>query len=71
MSVSEEGYKLRRNFAKYLAKAYLQDPLHIAVECDTLLDRTGELLGYVREEAAELKKSLRPSTMNQGKEGEE
>lgn len=47
-----EAYRLRRRMAKYLAQAYIDDPVRIAEDCDTLIDPTGELLGMVREEAA-------------------
>jgi len=51
----DETYKLRRNFAKYLATDYLENPLRIADICDTQIDPTGKLLGYVREEAEQLR----------------
>jgi hypothetical protein len=47
--------KLRKNYACYLASMYNSFPTRIAEICDTELDPTGELLGYVREEAAALK----------------
>jgi hypothetical protein len=46
---------LRKNFARYLAPMYLENPIKIACDCDEDLDRTGALLGYVRLEAAKLK----------------
>ncbi len=52
--VMGESRKLRRNFAKYLAEYYEDSPVEVAALCDEQLDRTGELLGYVREEAAAL-----------------
>lgn len=51
---SDEATLLRKNFAKFLAPLYVKDPYKIAEECDERIDRTGVLLGYVREEAAKL-----------------
>lgn len=50
-----EADLLRRRFAKYLAPAYLENPLKIANICDEELDCTGTLLGFVRDEARQLK----------------
>lgn len=49
--MTSEATILRRNFARYLVPAYLKNPTHIAELCDEMLDRTGTLLGYLREEA--------------------
>ena len=46
-----EAKTLRKNFAKYLAPIYEKDRTAIAILCDEQLDKTGNLLGYVREEA--------------------
>lgn len=43
--------KLRTNFAKYLVPLYKKDQAGIARLCDEELDRSGALLGYLREEA--------------------
>lgn len=48
----DDADKLRRNFAKYLAEYYKDSPVEVAALCDEQLDRSGALLGYVREEAA-------------------
>lgn len=53
----EEADKLRRNMAKYFASAYRVDPAFVAEICDEQIDRTGALLGYVREEVAALAKA--------------
>jgi len=47
----EKARVLRRNFAEYLVPAYIATPIAIANICDEQLDRTGNLLGYVREAA--------------------
>ena len=47
-----DAEKLRRNFAKYLAPEYIELPHYVAGVCDEEIDKTGELLGYVREYAA-------------------
>lgn len=49
---------LRQNFARYLTPAYLENPVEIARICDEEIDRTGKLLGYVREAAADARRSL-------------
>ena len=46
-----EAKTLRKNFAKYLAPIYEKDRTAIAILCDEQLDKTGNLLGYVRKEA--------------------
>lgn len=46
-----ESRALRMNFAKYLVPAYLADRVGIATLCDTELDPTGNLLGYLRQAA--------------------
>lgn len=46
-----ESKALRMNFAKYLVPAYLENPVEIARLCDEELDRTGNLLGYLRQAA--------------------
>ena len=51
----KDAEKLRRNVARYFASAYRVDPVFVAEICDEQIDRTGTLLGYVREEAAALK----------------
>jgi hypothetical protein len=55
---SEEAYRLRRNFAKFLAPMYVEDHRRIANLCDDELDQTGNLLGYVRDEAMKLKQPV-------------
>jgi hypothetical protein len=57
-SMETEMKALRKNFARYLAPAYLENPVEIARICDEEIDRTGKLLGYVREAATEAKRSL-------------
>lgn len=52
--MSDTATILRRNFARYLAPHYLRDYAEIARLCDEELDRSGALLGYVREEAGKL-----------------
>lgn len=42
---------LRLNMAKHLAPEYPTSPLATARLCDEVLDPSGALLGYVREEA--------------------
>jgi hypothetical protein len=54
-ALKAEPDKLRRNFARYLAHDYLKNPTNIADICDESLDKTGALLGYVREAARNLK----------------
>lgn len=41
----------RRNVARWLVNDYKKDPFTTASICDEMLDRSGVLLGYVREEA--------------------
>lgn len=50
-ALRDEPEKLRRNFAEYLAHKYIKQPSYIAELCDESLDKTGALLGYVREAA--------------------
>ena len=52
---ADDIFKLRRNFAKYLSKLYLANQVEIARLCDEELDRSGILLGYVREESAKVR----------------
>jgi hypothetical protein len=52
---ADEADKLRRNFARYLSHDYLKNPANVADICDNSLDKTGALLGYVREAAYNLK----------------
>jgi hypothetical protein len=44
-----------RGMAKRLVQRYEADPTRIAELCDSVLDRSGKLLGYVREEAAAIR----------------
>ena len=46
---------LRENLVKHLATRYLEDPLEVSRVCDEKLDRSGALLGEVRDEALKLK----------------
>ena len=48
---------LRRNFAEHLVDAYRVDPVAVATLCDERLDRSGALLGYLREAAAKRDRS--------------
>lgn len=43
--------QLRLNMAEYLVQYYQIDPVAVAEDCDERIDRTGALLGYVREAA--------------------
>lgn len=58
LKVAEENTELRRNFASYLARAYLVNPSAIATICDEQLDRSGALLWYVRKAAAEEREGM-------------
>lgn len=58
----DDAEKLRRNFAAYLAPMYLRKPEKIAEVCDEAIDRTGILLGCVREEAEKLKQAKETCT---------
>ena len=49
MEENKDAETLRRNFAEYLLPAYEKSPFEIACLCDEKLDRTGALLGYLRE----------------------
>ena len=46
-----EAEKLRRSFAEYIAPQYVENRTLVANLCDEVLDRSGALLGYVREAA--------------------
>jgi len=50
----------RRGIARRLAARYNENPARIADLCDSAIDRTGRLLGYVREEARAAISSLIP-----------
>jgi len=52
---------LRKNFARYLAAEYRRSPARVATLCDETLDRSGELLGYVREFAQATDTSAKPT----------
>jgi hypothetical protein len=54
--LAEEKQRLFRPFARYLAPLYEKDPTAIARLCDEELDQYGNLLGWVREEAAALRR---------------
>lgn len=49
MDKSEE---YRRNLAKKLVPYYKKDPVLIASLCDEVLDRSGNMLGWLRTESS-------------------
>ena len=51
-AVAAEHERLLRVMACNLTPQYLKDRVAVATLCDELLDRSGALLGYVREAAA-------------------
>ncbi len=56
-TLSAENEKLRAQQLSVLTGFYLKQPAAVAEICDTVLDRSGALLGRVRDHAAEVKSS--------------
>lgn len=66
--LAEEKKRLFQPIARYLARRYIEgDAVEIARLCDEELDPTGNLLGWVREEAGLLRvhaDTTRPTRVN-------
>ena len=50
--IMDKSEEYRRNLAKKLVPYYKKDPVLIASLCDEVLDRSGNMLGWLRTESS-------------------